>query len=109
MGLFERISSSLSRGSDSPPSPRTDDLDNCPYCGAGLVGFSCESCAVDFVFENDEMVEVALSSGGTRPEKRCTSCDIPIGSGGEFVSAWEDGNNEEPYVKCPHCGFKDVF
>lgn len=109
MGLFDRVMSSLSGGFSGTPNPRTDDLDNCPYCGAGLVGFGCVSCDVEFVYENDALIEAAISTRGPRQEQRCNSCDTPMTNGGEFVAAWEDGNNEDAYVECPHCGYQSAF
>ena len=37
----------------------------------------------------------------------CENCGKPL-SGGELTLPWEDGNNSDAYVKCPHCGYKNI-
>jgi predicted RNA-binding Zn-ribbon protein involved in translation (DUF1610 family) len=87
------------------------DLDHCPYCGTALTGFECWSCKVEFVYEDDNLVERELSSRGERPdpERRCTSCDWPMTHRAEVTAAWEDGDNAEAYVTCPSCGYQNPF
>jgi hypothetical protein len=83
-------------------------LDNCPYCGETLTGFGCLSCDVELVMEDGKLVELGLSRRGSRPERRCISCDTPMKHGGEFTAAWEDGDNEDAYVTCPSCGYENI-
>lgn len=35
---------------------------------------------------------------------RCVNCQNSL-KGGEYTGAWENGNNPDAYVKCPHCGY----
>ncbi len=37
----------------------------------------------------------------------CENCGKPL-SGGELTLPREDGNNSDAYVKCPHCGYKNI-
>lgn len=37
----------------------------------------------------------------------CINCGEPL-SGGELTHPWEDGNNRNAYVRCPHCGYKNI-
>jgi len=101
MGFFDRLIGSIGGGRDS--------LDNCPYCGGTLIGFGCVSCDVEFVMQDDKLVEIGLSRGGSRNERRCVSCDTPMKHGGEFTAAWEDGDNEYAYVTCPSCGYENTL
>lgn len=36
----------------------------------------------------------------------CENCGKPL-NGAETVLPWENGN-ENAYVKCPHCGYKNI-
>lgn len=101
MGIFDKLVGAIGGGGNS--------LDNCPYCGKSLSGFGCLSCDVEFVMEDGKLVERGLSRRGSRPERRCGSCDTPMKHGGEFTAAWEDGDNENAYVTCPSCGCKNPF
>ncbi len=87
------------------------DLDHCPYCGTALTGWECWKCDVEFVYEDDKLVERELSRRGDRPdrERRCISCDWPMTRRSEFTPAWEDGDNAEAYVTCEHCGYRNPF
>ncbi|MGO5337922.1 hypothetical protein ACTQZS_14175 [Bilifractor sp. LCP19S3_H10] len=38
----------------------------------------------------------------------CENCERSL-KGGVYVSAWEDGDNEYPYVICPYCGHKNIL
>jgi DNA-directed RNA polymerase subunit RPC12/RpoP len=85
------------------------DLDHCPYCGKLLTGFGCLSCNVEFVYEDERLVERGLSSLGARTEQRCNGCDTPMNGGGEITAAWEEGDNADSYVKCPSCGYENTL
>lgn len=37
----------------------------------------------------------------------CISCGQPL-RGGELTLPWEDGDNPEAYIICPHCGEKNT-
>ncbi len=36
----------------------------------------------------------------------CENCGEPL-TGGKLTLPWEDGNNRDAYIKCPHCGHKN--
>ena len=98
MGLFDRLRDAIS-GGDA-------DLDHCPFCGEELSGWECYSCKAEFVMEGGRLVERDPSEDADSDE-RCIGCDMPM-KGGEYVAAWEDGDNTEPYVRCSRCGFENI-
>lgn len=102
VGFFDKLMDGIASISGTSTS-----LDECPYCHGALAGFSCPSCDVEFVYEDDKMVERGLSRRGPRPEVRCVSCDMPMSRRSECVGAWEDGDNGDAYVKCSNCGYKN--
>jgi DNA-directed RNA polymerase subunit RPC12/RpoP len=108
VGFFSTVFG-LGGSRDDHGGPATYDLDHCPYCRSELQGFGCVSCNVEFVMEDGQLVERGLSSRGSREERRCTACDRTMQHGGEFVAAWEEGDNADSYVRCPHCGFHNDF
>lgn len=36
----------------------------------------------------------------------CLNCQQSL-RGGDLTLPWEDGNNPNAYVTCPHCGYKN--
>lgn len=36
----------------------------------------------------------------------CMRCGGSL-SGGEYVAPWEDGDNENGYIICPHCHYEN--
>lgn len=101
MGIFDKLLSKSGGGGD-------DDFYNCPYCKGELQGWGCISCGVEFVLEDDKLVERLLSRQGPPAERRCTSCDTPM-KRGEFTAAWQDGDNADAYITCPSCGYQNAF
>ena len=65
----------------------------CPECGNsvriidGVVTWHSE------IFGNK-----AATYGG----RTCEYCEEPL-AGGEYTGPWENGNNSNGYIKCPHC------
>jgi hypothetical protein len=60
----------------------------------------------------DKLVERALSSLGSRPERserRCIGCDLPLKHSSVLTSPWEDGDNPDGYITCADCGCKNIF
>lgn len=94
---------------NSPEGVDFSTLDNCPYCLDSLQGWWCVSCDVEFVLEDDSLIERLLSAQGPRVERRCTGCDSPMKPGSEFTAAWEDGDNADAYLTCPGCGYQNPF
>ena len=37
----------------------------------------------------------------------CENCGWSL-KGGEYVSPWEDGDNEYGYIICPHCRHENI-
>lgn len=120
MGIFGKLLGNIGGGSnniggeDSNISGEDDDfdyssIDNCPYCHASLQGWGCVSCDVEFVLEDDKLVERGLSQRGPQAERRCVGCDTPMNGRAEFTAAWEDGDNADAYITCPSCGYQNAF
>ena len=40
--------------------------------------------------------------------RECENCGMPL-EGGEFTAPWEDGDNPNAYVICPHCRYKNIL
>lgn len=83
---------------------------NCPQCGRKMKGdwldkklyFNCDYCGDRFVVEgNGELVNVFNRSGNNHGT--CTNCGQSLARG-SYTAPWEDCNNSEGYVTCPHCG-----
>lgn len=84
-------------------------IENCPYCQTSLQGWNCRSCDVEFVLEDDKLVERLLSRRGHRRERRCVGCDTPMDGRAQFTAAWENGDNADAYISCPSCGYQNSF
>jgi len=90
--------------------------ETCRWCGSpliadedgedfrGILRYECSNsnCHGVFFSENGES---PLS-----PEERCKSnnntcvnCGMSL-SGGAYTAPWENGNNSDGYIQCPHCG-----
>ena len=88
----------------------TMGIPRCPQCGGMVVGdapdaliwFNCPTCGDRFILENGELINVRHWHKGA--SKTCANCGQSM-SGGEYVAPWENGNNPDGYVKCPHCGY----
>lgn len=85
-------------------------IPRCPSCGGLVAGdapdatywFNCTSCGERFYLENGELISpfARRGTGGGN----CKNCGQSL-SGGEYTAPWENGNNPDGYVKCPHCGY----
>lgn len=40
--------------------------------------------------------------------KKCINCEQPLEKG-TLTLPWEDGDNSNAYVECPHCGYKNII
>jgi len=82
----------------------------CPYCGGAVKGdapdpkywFNCTSCGERFYLEGGELIS-PFDRSRRKSGKTCTKCGGAL-TGGEYTAPWENGNNPNGYVKCPHCG-----
>ncbi|MGB6124844.1 MAG: hypothetical protein WBG47_05790 [Gordonia sp. (in: high G+C Gram-positive bacteria)] len=113
MGIFGKLLSNIGGGADKAGGEGDDfdysSIDQCPYCHDSLQGWECVSCDVEFVLEEDRLVEVLLSRRNPRAERRCTGCDTPMSRKAQFTSAWEEGDNSDSYITCPSCGYQNIF
>ena len=84
---------------------------NCPQCGSRMKGdepdksrwFNCDFCNDRFFLQDDgELVNALYMGRGNAPI--CANCGKKM-NGGAYTSPWENGNNPDGYVKCPHCGY----
>ena len=80
---------------------------NCIYCGKRLKKdqpdgyYNCNHCGSRFYLEEGKLVDVwRRRSTSTRI---CVNCQQSL-SGGVYTAPWENGNNLDGYIKCPHCG-----
>lgn len=82
----------------------------CPQCGRKMKGdwpdkevyFNCEFCGDRFVIEDDgELVNVF--NRGSNNHGTCINCGQSL-TRGTYTAPWEDGDNSEGFVTCPHCG-----
>lgn len=86
-------------------------IPQCPHCGGKVKGdaldatywFNCQTCGTRFCLENGELVSPFNRNLGKR-SKSCVNCGNSL-AGGEHTLPWEEGNNEDGYTKCPHCGY----
>ena len=87
----------------------------CPQCGNRMEGdypdkkrwFNCASCGDRFIVEDDgELVNVRhrrKKSGRT-----CVNCGRSL-EGGKHTAPWENGNNPDEYIVCPHCHYANFL
>ncbi|MBU3100703.1 MULTISPECIES: hypothetical protein [Clostridium] len=85
----------------------------CPRCGATMHGdgerFECPNCTNGGVYfmEDGELVD-SLDRGRGRSGRTCISCQNSL-DGGVRTAEWEDGDNAEAYITCPHCRYHNPF
>jgi DNA-directed RNA polymerase subunit RPC12/RpoP len=78
-----------------------------------IVCWICNSCNTIFTESNideywAENSESKSDPTGNQGAERCQSCGQSL-SRGYLTDPWEDGNNAEAYVTCPHCGYKNTL
>lgn len=84
-------------------------IPKCPYCGGMVRGdapdatywFNCNNCRERFYLENGELIS-PFSRRSHSSSRLCESCGQYL-SGGGYTAPWENGNNPDGYIKCPHC------
>lgn len=92
----------------------------CPLCGApldgddevpdpwGVIRYECTNpdCHGIFYRENGGELESLEDRHRARQSnnQKCSNCGQSL-SGGSYTAPWENGNNPDGYVKCPHCGY----
>lgn len=65
--------------------------------------FDCESCGERFYFEDVELIS-PFDDSRQSSSCTCSNCGLSL-SGGMHTAPWENGNNLDGYVTCPHCGY----
>lgn len=84
----------------------------CDMCGSLMTEFdgwawhTCPECGNSVRIIDGEVKwerEIFGRQAATYGGRTCEYCGEPL-AGGEYTSAWENGNNPNGYVKCPHCG-----
>ncbi len=87
----------------------TMGIPRCPRCGDRVVGdapdariwFNCHTCGGRFILEDGELINPTDRGDSS---KSCGNCGQSL-KGGEYIAPWENGNNPDGYIKCPHCGY----
>ncbi len=88
------------------------DVPICDMCGAQMTEFdgwawhTCPECGNAVRIIDGEVIwqrEIFGRQAATYSGRTCISCGQPL-AGGEYTAPWENGNNPDGYVKCPHCG-----
>lgn len=82
----------------------------CPICGGIVKGdapdeeywFNCKPCGERFCLEDGELITLRERSN-RHNNKKCLNCGQSL-KGEGYIGAWEDGNNSDGYIECPHCG-----
>ena len=86
-------------------------IPRCPYCGGMVQGdapdaqywFNCQSCGERFYLEGGELIS-PFDRSRSKSSKLCANCGQSL-SGGSYTAPWENGNNSDGYIKCPHCRY----
>lgn len=107
-----------SHSSDEDSSVETlllpDDNDEYPTCDAcgekmtefdGVSWYTCPFCGN--MVRKDEGGKLTWEReifGSHTTSRKCTNCGQSL-SGGSYTLPWEDGDNPDGYIKCPHCGY----
>ena len=86
-------------------------IPRCPVCGGRVHGdapdatywFNCNDCGERFYLEAGELVS-PFDRARANSSKSCASCGRSL-AGGSYIAPWENGNNPNGYIKCPHCGY----
>lgn len=84
-------------------------IPNCPYCGGVVTGdapdaeywFNCDGCGERFFLEDGELISPFARRGSSG--RTCDNCGQSM-DGAEYTAPWENGNNKDGFLKCPHCG-----
>jgi DNA-directed RNA polymerase subunit RPC12/RpoP len=104
MGLFDKL---FGRGTSG-------NSEICPTCGAPLHGddyddnrFECSKCHHVAFRVNGEIVDAFSPKRFNNNPGTCESCQQSL-AGGDRSLPWEDGDNANAYIRCPHCSHKNI-
>lgn len=120
LGLYAYLSSDEERldSSDNDTDSLPDNNDSYPTCDAcgdkmtifdDWAWYTCPTCG-NSVRIIDGTTTWSREIFGPVSRRTCENCGQSL-SGGSFTPAWADGDNDEGYTECPHCGyynFKDI-
>ena len=94
--------------------PAADGRETCPNCGwplndTGDDRFECSNpkCHCVAFRVNGEIMDAFDPRRRGGAAGRCECCQQSL-NGGSLTLPWEDGNNAYAYVRCPHCGHKNI-
>ena len=112
MGLFDALGSIISGIASEIDGG--DDYPTCDMCGSkmtefdGWAWYTCPECGnMVRVLDGEKKWERDIF-GGSSSSETCENCGQSL-SGGEYTAPWEDGDNEDGYIICPHCHHKNTF
>lgn len=77
----------------------------CDSCGRKMTRTAkcewyCKKCDQTIFDFSQKYVSDDDDDGG----RKCSNCRSSL-KGGSYTAPWENGNNSDGYVKCPHCGY----
>ena len=106
MGFFDKPKPSRGGGS----------TENCPWCGAALIGakdggwvegrYECPTCEGGVFFKEDGKLVDSMHRGSGDRSDSCDWCESSL-SGGISYLPYEDGSNSDAYIICPSCRQKN--
>lgn len=82
----------------------------CPWCGAKMDGdgirFECPNCIGGVFFMEDGELVDSMNRGRRSSSETCINCGQPLR--GDLTLPWADGDNDNAYVRCKHCGYENI-
>ena len=86
-------------------------IPKCPTCGGMVKGdapdatywFNCKTCGERYRLIDGRLISTWEEIDNSNA-KKCANCGESL-QGGEYTAPWENGNNSDGYIKCPHCGY----
>lgn len=70
-----------------------------------IIGSTVNHVVNVFYLEGGELIS-PFDRRSQNSGRTCSNCGQSL-NGGEYTAPWENGNNSDGYVKCPHCGYID--
>lgn len=89
----------------------------CNKCGTtmtefdGWAWYTCPNCDNSVRILDGKVIgqdEIFGPESAVNSNRKCQYCGESL-SGAPYTEPWEDGNNADGYVKCPHCGKINFF
>ncbi len=91
---------------------KQDNIPVCELCGTlmtdfdGWAWYSCPQCGNSVRIIDGKIKwerEFSRKNNSAYSSRDCEYCGQSL-AGGSFTLPWENGNNSNGYVICPHCG-----